>query len=117
MYYPRSSFFGANLGNNLSFVWRSLWKSRKVLNMDCRCSIVEGRKIKVMTEPWLRGLEEVYLGSPQGQRVYNITINDLMLANVKRWDAQKIKHLFSQEVANEILKVPLGEDVQRQNCL
>ncbi|XP_024632136.1 uncharacterized mitochondrial protein AtMg00310-like [Medicago truncatula] len=35
-YFPRSSFLGAKLGNNLSFAWRSIWNSRQILLHGCR---------------------------------------------------------------------------------
>lgn len=41
-YYPISSFLEANLCNNPCFVWRGLWKSRKVLTLGCRWSIGDG---------------------------------------------------------------------------
>jgi hypothetical protein len=38
-YFPHSSFTNASLGNNPSFVWRSIWKSRQVLLLGCRWRI------------------------------------------------------------------------------
>jgi hypothetical protein len=40
-YFPHSSFLEANVGNNPSYVWRCLWKSRCVLNLGCRWRIGE----------------------------------------------------------------------------
>jgi ribonuclease HI len=39
--------------------------------------------------------------------VYNLTVQQLLLPNVKRWDEGKINSLFSIEVAHDILDVPL----------
>lgn len=58
-----------------------------------------------MVEPWLRGEGECCLRGPQGQCMYNITVNDLMLTNDKQWDVHKIRHLFTHKVVKEILKV------------
>lgn len=74
MYYPKSSFLEANQGNNMSFSWISLWKTRNVLNLGCKWSIGDGSNIKVMTEPRLKGNEEGCLRGPQGQYAYNVTI-------------------------------------------
>lgn len=52
-YYPNSSFLKASQGHNSSFAWRSLCKTRVVLNLGCRWSIGDGSKIKVMYELWL----------------------------------------------------------------
>ncbi|MCI14112.1 putative ribonuclease H protein, partial [Trifolium medium] len=67
MYFPRSSFLEANLGNNPSYVWRSLLKSRYVLTLGCRWRIGDGSKIKVMNEPWLRGEGRGWVSAPQHQ--------------------------------------------------
>ncbi|XP_058755068.1 uncharacterized protein LOC131628221 [Vicia villosa] len=57
-YFPKTTFFDANLGYNPSFVWRSIWKAREVLTIGCRWSIGDGSHIKVMNEPWIRGRSE-----------------------------------------------------------
>lgn len=54
-YFPSLSFLDANLGNNPSFVWRSIWQARKISNLGCRWDIGDVRNISVMTSPWLRG--------------------------------------------------------------
>ncbi|XP_058768667.1 uncharacterized protein LOC131642444 [Vicia villosa] len=66
-YFPRTSFFDAKLGFNPSYVWRSMWKATEVLTLGCRWSIGDGSKIKVMEEPWLRGIREGCLSGPQKQ--------------------------------------------------
>ncbi|XP_058746447.1 uncharacterized protein LOC131619359 [Vicia villosa] len=35
-YFPNSSFFDSKIGNNPSFVWRSLWKAKAVLQLGSR---------------------------------------------------------------------------------
>ncbi|PNX60787.1 hypothetical protein L195_g060354, partial [Trifolium pratense] len=57
----------ANIGNNPSYVRRSLWKSRHVLTLGCRWRIGDGSKIKVMHDPWLRGERNSWARSPQVQ--------------------------------------------------
>ena len=54
-YYPRTSFFDVNLGYNLCFVWRSIWKAMEVLTLGCRWNIGDGSHIMKMSEPWFRG--------------------------------------------------------------
>lgn len=67
-----------------------------------------------MNEPLLRGKGGGCLGGSQGQRVYDLTVNNLMLANVKQWDIQKIRNLFVHKVVYDILKAPLVEEVLQQ---
>ncbi|KAI5400556.1 hypothetical protein KIW84_065444 [Lathyrus oleraceus] len=110
-YYPRSSFLEVSLGNNPSFVWRTLWRSRKFLTLGCRWSIGDVSRIKVMSEPWLRGMNKVAWEVLKGKCVYDINVDNVRLTNVKQWDVQEIRDVFTHDVANDILKVPLLEDV------
>jgi hypothetical protein len=54
-YFPRSTLFETPLGYSPSFAWRSIWKARQVLLLGCRWRIGGGDKIRVMSDPWLRG--------------------------------------------------------------
>ncbi|KAK2427088.1 hypothetical protein QL285_025690 [Trifolium repens] len=64
-----------------------------------------------MHEPWLRASKECCLSAPQNHNVYNITVQQLMLPNMKKWDVDKINSLFPREVAHDIVAVPLLEVV------
>jgi hypothetical protein len=116
-YFPNHSFLEANLGNNPSFAWRSIWRSREVLTYGCRWQIGDGSHIKVMHEPWLRNSHECYLKAPQNREVYNIMVQQLMLPNAKRWDEIKINSLFPLDVAHDILAVPLLEVVTEDRLI
>jgi hypothetical protein len=39
--------------------------------------------------------------------MYNLTVQQLMLPNIKKWDEDKINSLFPMEVAHDIIAVPL----------
>ncbi|PNX78963.1 ribonuclease H, partial [Trifolium pratense] len=110
-YFPKSSLFEAQLGHNPSYAWRGIWKSRQVLMNGCRWSIGNGANIKVMSDPWLREKDGIWVQSPQTQGAYNIRVNDLMLPHMKRWDKDKIEAIFPLEVANCILDIPLLDEI------
>ncbi|PNY00873.1 ribonuclease H [Trifolium pratense] len=77
----------------------------------CRWMIGDGSQIKVMNEPWLRGCENCWVSAPQNQNMYQLTVQQLMIPNTKRWDANKIHSLFSEAVAQNMLVVPLLEQI------
>jgi hypothetical protein len=108
-YFPKSTIFESHLGNNPSFAWRSIWKSRKVLMNGCRWKIGNGIKIKVMGQPWLREEDGRWMQAPQSQGVYDITLNDILLPNLQGWNNEKIESIFPLDITNRILKVPLFE--------
>ncbi|MCI04730.1 putative ribonuclease H protein, partial [Trifolium medium] len=79
--------------------------------------IGNGANIKVMSDPWLREKDGVWVQSPQTQGAHNITVNDLMLPNLKRWDKDKIESLFPLEVANCILDIPLFDVIEEDKLI
>ncbi|GAU45901.1 hypothetical protein TSUD_401110 [Trifolium subterraneum] len=111
-YFPKSSLFESHLGNNPSYAWRSIWKSRKVLMNGCRWRIGNGANIRVVTEPWLRVEDGLWVNSPQIQGAHNIIVNDLLLPNMKMWDKEKIDALFSLDMAKCILDIPLLNEIE-----
>lgn len=107
MYFPRSTLLEASLGYNPSFAWRSIWKARQVLLLGCRWRIGGGDKIRIMSDPWLRGNGERWIISPQPEGVYHLLVRDLMVENYKAWNVAKIRTLFSDHVAERIIATPL----------
>lgn len=51
------------------------------------------------------------MNGPQRQGAYDITVHNLLLPNVKQWNAQVIREMFDYVVAEEIFQVPLVEEV------
>jgi hypothetical protein len=49
--------------------------------------------------------------SPQLQGVHNLTVNELMLPNLRAWNNDKIMSLFPDEVAHNIIDIPLFDDI------
>jgi hypothetical protein len=49
--------------------------------------------------------------------VYNITVQQLLLPNMKRWDEDKINSLFPLDVAHDIIAVPLLEVVTEDRLI
>ncbi|GAU50545.1 hypothetical protein TSUD_409890 [Trifolium subterraneum] len=116
-YFPNSSLFEAHLGNNPSYAWRSIWKSRHVLMNGCRWRIGDVTKIKVMNEPWLRKEDGLWVQSPQQQGAFDMFVNQLMLPNEKVWDSNKIHTLFPLHIAKSILDVPLFDQFEEDKLI
>jgi hypothetical protein len=116
-YFPNSSFINANLGNNPSYSWKSLWKSREVLIKGCRWTLGDGRRVRVMKDPWIRGGDNWWVESPQREEAYDMTVDQLMLDGERKWDANKIKNLFSSETVNSILSMNLFQEVREDKFI
>lgn len=53
MYYPRSGFFKAELGNNPSYIWRSILAAQDVICQGMRRKIGDGNNTLAWQDPWL----------------------------------------------------------------
>jgi hypothetical protein len=116
-YFPNSSFFESNIGHNPSYAWRGIWQARKILMLGCRWSVGNGARIKVMSDPWLRNKDGAWLPSPQNQGVHNLHVNDLLVANTKMWDREKIESLFPLHIVNHILEIPLFDMLEEDKLV
>jgi hypothetical protein len=54
IYYLKTRFLEANLGNNPSYVWCSIHASRVVVRRELRWRLGNGNNINVWKHPWLR---------------------------------------------------------------
>ena len=52
-YFPNCSFLDADLGNNPSYVWRSLLAARDIITEGSLWKVGDGRHIEVSTHKWL----------------------------------------------------------------
>ncbi|GAU31848.1 hypothetical protein TSUD_114590 [Trifolium subterraneum] len=116
-YFSHSSLFGAPLGYNLSFAWRSMWQARQILSLGCRWRIGSGDNIRVMHDPWLCGSANRWVPSPQQAVVYQLSVRDLLHENYKAWNMVKVRNLFSKDVAEKILETPLVSSVREDKVV
>jgi ribonuclease HI len=70
-----------------------------------------------MDEPWLRGDDNLWMQSPQNQSMYDLCVNDLLLQGLKMWDSHKIHSLFAETVAEQILNMPLFDEVKEDRLV
>ena len=69
-YFPTCSFMEVDLGNNPSYVWRSLLVVREVIKERSMWKLGDGSSIKVSNHKWLPN-RPVFLGTPRPQMYVN----------------------------------------------
>ncbi|KAM6541169.1 hypothetical protein CsatB_005616 [Cannabis sativa] len=52
-YYANGSFFSAELGDNPSFIWRSIFEAKGLLQAGVTQTIGTGDQISILRDPWL----------------------------------------------------------------
>uniref|UniRef100_A0A7N2MB57 Uncharacterized protein n=1 Tax=Quercus lobata TaxID=97700 RepID=A0A7N2MB57_QUELO len=101
-YFPNCSFMDVELGNNPSYVWRSLLAARNIICEGSKWKVGDGRTIGVSTHNWLSH-EAVFLGEQQ----QGLMVKDLIDGHKKQWDRERIFDLFAHRTRKEILEIPL----------
>ena len=88
----------AELGNNPSYVWRSLLGARDILKEGTQWKVGDGQSISVFAHRWLSH-KPIFLGEQQ----HNLMVKDLIDAHTFQWDREKIYDLFAHQTRMEIL--------------
>lgn len=112
-YFKHGTILTASLGNNPSYVWRSLIWSREILEFGLIWRVGNGNSIRFFEDKWIPSMQS-YLGLPLSLWDHAPTVNSLIRAG--NWDVDLIYNSFNPYVAGEILKIPLPiselDDVQ-----
>nr|XP_023887236.1 uncharacterized protein LOC111999338 [Quercus suber] len=104
-YFPNCFFMEAKLGNNPSYVWRSLLAARNIIYVGSKWKVGDGWTIGVSTHNWLSH-ESIFLGEQQ----QGLMVKDLIDGHTKQWDRERIFDLFAHKTRMEILVIPLQQD-------
>ena len=108
-YFPNADFLQAEIGNNPSFLWRSLLEGKTVLETGSIWRVGNGRKIQIFDSRWLR---KVHNGRPSRQVGRNSSLNkveELIALEDRVWNEELIRESFSPTVADEIMDIPLSK--------
>lgn len=80
-YFSNSDFLNARLGSNPSLIWRSIWSSRRLVEMGLSWRVGSRRMIDVWEDCWLQGSFPNRVVSPRVPQVSKVS--DLMLKHDK----------------------------------
>ena len=101
-YSPNTSFLDAELGNNPSFVWRSLLAAKDIIHTGSRWTIGDGRNVSVASHSWLPH-SPVFLNTPS----QDMKVIDLIDKDTWQWDWGKLFATFDRRTCESILALPL----------
>lgn len=94
----------ASIGNNSSYIWRSLIWCRELLRKGLRWRVCKGDKIATFKDQWIPGVKPQ---QPMDNIVANEfkTVSTLMHEGV--WNVALISSLFPQYIVPNILSIPI----------
>jgi hypothetical protein len=112
-YFPDCDVWDAPQTRSASYTWRSICHGMILVKKGIRWSVGDGKKIKLLTDNWipnvLPGSFKTLSPIPDGA-----TVESLLKDDHSSWDADVVRAVFEEEVANQVLQVPVsrrgGED-------
>ncbi|XP_073121252.1 uncharacterized protein [Henckelia pumila] len=102
-YFKHMDIMQASLGNNLSFVWRSLIWGQELLDKGMYWRIGNGKTTRVVKDKWILGCQGTIKPIAYGledQRVSSLLVDG-------KWNEPFIVQHFDQNIVDQILKIPL----------
>ncbi|CAH9124076.1 unnamed protein product [Cuscuta epithymum] len=105
-YYPNTDFFGAKVGANPSFTWRSIMEAKEVVASGIRQRVGDGKETMVWGHAWLPGKGDGKVKSPRPPGVQDMNVTALVTEDGNAWNVARVKELFNEEEAKVILSIP-----------
>ncbi|TYH52132.1 hypothetical protein ES332_D09G006800v1 [Gossypium tomentosum] len=109
-YYPSITFWNAQLGTGPSYVWRSIFVARKLMENEVGWSVGSGMNISIWRDSWLL--------SWAGGRIQNTLVNNfinkvayLIDTNTKTWNMELITSVFNVKDAVAIKCILLSHSI------
>ena len=106
-YYPHTTFLEATIGNNTSYICRSILQGHQVFQREVLKRIRDGCDIMVYRDPWFLG-DNPYFTFPMRVGLEELSVNRLLCACGKKWDAVVVNAIFNPLEAELILNIPLS---------
>lgn len=109
LYFLDCEFLESKLGNNPSYVWRSIWESNMVIKAGARWKVGNRIKVKILNQPWLNDAVNAYVRT-EVQSLEQATVAQLLSADGDQWDNETIEDLFNLRDQQCILNTMVGEN-------
>lgn len=113
-YIKDNNFFTVSVQGNASLSWRSIVKSRSVIEQGARWRVGDGRNLNVCSDWWMGDkplgiIEEIDI--PENMAC--ATVSEFIL-NSREWVIDKLQNLLPIEVVNSIraVLIPLSQNVR-----
>ncbi|XP_024316232.1 uncharacterized protein LOC112271427 [Brachypodium distachyon] len=91
----------------ISYTWRSILKGIHTLKLGLIWRVGVGRTIKIWEDPWIPRDSTRKPITPRGNSNYPSLVSDLIAPLCGVWDEHLIRHVFWEEDADLILKIPI----------
>jgi len=111
-YFPSSDYLASSIGHIPSFVWRSVWSVKAVVENGFQWSIGSGTNISVWNPSWIRGNYSIPRPADMNLAMASLKVSDLFVPHMKQWHTKNIFILLDSSSAYQICRTPLYASVQ-----
>jgi hypothetical protein len=101
-YYSHVNFLQSSLGRSPSYVWRSIWTAKKLLEEGLVWRVGDGRSIKIWEDKWVESPITYAIQSLVQILDRNDTVSELIDRNTNWWNINMLDGVFSEEEAAKI---------------
>ncbi|XP_074299860.1 putative mitochondrial protein AtMg00310 [Silene latifolia] len=93
-YFPHCDFMEAEIGTNPSYIWRSIFGVKTVLDMGIRKRVGDGLNTNVWTDPWILGTSSRKAICPRGDSSPLLKVAEHMNEEGSGWNYDIVHELF-----------------------
>uniref|UniRef100_A0A803QS69 Reverse transcriptase domain-containing protein n=1 Tax=Cannabis sativa TaxID=3483 RepID=A0A803QS69_CANSA len=111
-YFANGSFLTATLGNNPSYIWRSVLEAQGLVRDGVRRLVGNGSTVSILKDPWLLDEVNPFIESQQLCLVDKM-VDSLMKDDVREWDEEVLRDVLTVRDQELVWKIPLSSDVER----
>lgn len=107
-YFPSTSFLEAELGNNPSYFWRSIWSSQELIRAGARVWIGNGLSIPISGSSWLQDEFDHYVTTDLDVSIAAAPVSSLLQVGTNCWDVDAVRDIFNERDCKLIMGLLIG---------
>ncbi|XP_019151047.1 PREDICTED: uncharacterized protein LOC109147845 [Ipomoea nil] len=109
-YFPKGTFFDAQVGNNPSFCWRSIMAAKSIICSGVRRRIGNGETTFIWTHPWLQDEDDPMIRTEMPVQLQGSRVRGLIDQQTGTWDNDILTDLFQPDDVGRIMRIPVSLD-------
>ncbi|XP_019168824.1 PREDICTED: uncharacterized protein LOC109164731 [Ipomoea nil] len=109
-YYPKHTFYEAQLGNNPSFCWRSIMAAKELVCGGVRRHIGTGNSTLIWEHPWLHDDLDPFIHTEMPPQLAGAKVSGLIDPGTRTWDHDILSDIFQPSDIPRILKIPVSPE-------